>query len=80
MKDGTQRVKVLDPRKLRRLRVSSGLTMTALAEMAQCTSAHIHYLENGRRDASPPQLARLARALGRKTTDLMPDETDGTAA
>jgi transcriptional regulator with XRE-family HTH domain len=62
-----------DPAKLRRRRVEAGLTATELAARAECSTGHLSELEAGTRNPSPPLLASLARELGCKTADLMPD-------
>ena len=80
MTDNVQPVKVIDGRKLRRRRVAAGLTQAMLGERAGCSDVHIWYLENNRRDASPPMLAAIAAGLECQTTDLMPDEPNGNAA
>lgn len=80
MTEVPQPVKVLDRKKLRRRRFAAGLTQAGLAEKAGCTEMHIWYLENGKRDVSPPMLTSLATALGCSNADLMADEPNGSAA
>jgi transcriptional regulator with XRE-family HTH domain len=80
MTDVVQPVKVLDRKKLRRQRFIAGLTQAGLAEKAGCSEVHVWYLENGKRDASAPMLASLARGLECQTADLMADEPAGRVA
>jgi len=80
MTEPAQPVKVLDGKKLRRQRILAGLTQAGLAEKAGCSETHVWFLENGRRDASPPMLAGLARGLGCRNADLMADEPAGAVA
>lgn len=80
MTEVVQPVKVLDGKKLRRQRILAGLTQAGLAEKADCSAMHVWYLENGKRDASPPMLASLARGLGCHRVELMAGEPDGNAA
>lgn len=60
----------LDGARLRRLREEAGLTLTGLANAASVSKAHLSYIENGQREASPPVAARLAQALGVALVDL----------
>lgn len=80
MAEAIQSVKVLDGKKLRRQRFLAGLTQAGLAVKAGCSETHVWYLEHGRRDASAPMLADLARSLHCRTADLMADEPDESAA
>lgn len=80
MTEDAQPVKVLDGKKLRRQRILAGLTQAGLAEKAACSAMHVWYLENGKRDASPPMLAALARGLDCRRADLMAGEPAGRVA
>jgi transcriptional regulator with XRE-family HTH domain len=70
----------LDKVKLRRARYAAGMTLDDLATAAPIDKAHLSRLENGWRQTTPRKLAALARALGVKPIDLMPDEPNGRAA
>lgn len=61
----------IDGEKLRARRYAAGLTQAKLAEQARSSWQHISDIECGRRGAKPPVIARLAEALGCKTTDLI---------
>jgi transcriptional regulator with XRE-family HTH domain len=69
-----------DPRKLIRRRRAAGFTQRGLALEIGCSNGHISMLEHGRHGASPPMLARIARACGCTITDLMPDEPSRIAS
>ncbi|MGI5192270.1 helix-turn-helix domain-containing protein [Streptomyces sp. CA-288835] len=49
---------------LRRCRTARGFTCPELAEIAGCSEAMIHVLEQGKARPSVPLLCRLADALG----------------
>jgi transcriptional regulator with XRE-family HTH domain len=68
-----RRPAAIDGEKLQRRRYEAGLTQRILAERADSSSQHICDIENGRRGATPPVIARLAYALGCATADLLSD-------
>lgn len=53
----------INPAALKAIRERSGLTRTALAELAGIKQSHVSNLEAGRRNASPDVTVALARAL-----------------
>ena len=57
------------------LRVEKGLSLTDLARLAGTTKAQIQKLERGERRLSLQWMSRLARALGVKMSDLLPEDT-----
>ena len=59
------------------LRVEKGLSLTDLARLAGTTKAQIQKLERGERRLSLQWMSRLARALGVKMSDLLPEDTHG---
>jgi transcriptional regulator with XRE-family HTH domain len=63
-----------DPRRLRRRRITAGLSIRELAAKAQVSVGSISMLENGKQSAGVKMLADLANALGCEIADLMPDE------
>lgn len=67
-----------DHRKLKRLRMLSGMSQQQLAEKAGKSQAHICNLEKGKVEASAPTLKDLADALGCTIADLVRgEETSG---
>lgn len=48
---------------IKRGRLRAGISQTALAKAAGCSSAHISMLESGKTDASAELAARIAHAL-----------------
>ena len=65
---------ILDPAKLRRMRIEAGLNQADLADLAKVDPSHVSLLEKGKRGTTARTLGRFAAALGCKTTDLMPDQ------
>jgi transcriptional regulator with XRE-family HTH domain len=64
---------VVDPRRLRTLRVDRGLHQRELAQAAGISKSYLCMLEAGtRRAVSAPVAARLAGALGIAIADLRP--------
>ena len=65
----------IDMRKLRRLRLAAGLSVSELARRAGCSKGYVSMLEHGdRKQPEAGKLAALAKALKCKIIDLMPDE------
>jgi transcriptional regulator with XRE-family HTH domain len=58
--------------RLRELRRSRGMTQAALARQAQITTSYVWRLESGGAAPGIDLVARLARALGTTTHDLLP--------
>lgn len=71
---------LLDPERLKRRRITAGLSQTALAEKAGVTNSHISQVERGKKGFSPANLARLATALDCDIADLMTDRPEAGAA
>lgn len=61
----------INPDALRTIRERSGLTVTALAEMAGTKQAHLSNIEAGRRQASPALIGALAEALRAPLTSII---------
>jgi len=59
--------------RLRDLRIRAGLTQTELADRARVSRSTVIRLEAGDPNVRPTTLRRLARALHRKTEDLIGD-------
>lgn len=59
--------------RIRGIRIARGIGQDHLAYSSQMDRAHIGQLENGRRAATIPTLARLAVALGCQVGDFFPD-------
>src|SRR5262245_53124217 len=59
--------------RLREVRSSRGLTQAELSRRAQVTASYIWRLESGGAAPGIDLVARLARALGTTTHDLMPE-------
>jgi DNA-binding XRE family transcriptional regulator len=59
--------------RIRGIRIARGIGQDHLAYSSQIDRAHIGQLENGRRAATIPTLARLAMALGCQVGDFFPD-------
>src|SRR5436309_16136918 len=55
-------------------RVAAGLAQQELAKLAGINKCTMCLAEQGKRNLSPPVLARVAQALGCQITDLMPPE------
>ncbi|WP_424183825.1 helix-turn-helix domain-containing protein [Actinokineospora sp. G85] len=70
----------IDRQKLRRLRITSGRTVTALAREAGCTKGAVSAIENGYRRPSPSLLVRLAGVLGCPPGELLLDEPRAEAS
>jgi transcriptional regulator with XRE-family HTH domain len=64
------------------LRQRSGLSQTALGELAGCSSAHLCDIEAGRRNPSPALARRIALALKVPLAAILsnPDDANGDAA
>jgi transcriptional regulator with XRE-family HTH domain len=61
--------------KLKRLRRGAGLTQTELAKKAGVSQSAIGMIESGqRKEPHPHTLAKLAKALGVPTADLLEDQ------
>ncbi|MDQ3933242.1 MAG: helix-turn-helix transcriptional regulator [Actinomycetota bacterium] len=58
-------------RNLRRARESAGLSQEALADKADMHRNEISLLERGQREPKIGTVARLAKALGVKSSDLL---------
>src|SRR5258708_35185597 len=58
--------------KLRQIRRSRGMTQRALARVAHVTESYISRLENGAIAPGIDLVARLARALGTQSGELLP--------
>jgi transcriptional regulator with XRE-family HTH domain len=70
-----------DARRLKFRRTAAGLSLTAAAEHAGYSKAHLSMLEGGQdHSASPECLKALAEVYGCEIRDLMPDEPRGSAA
>lgn len=67
---------VVDGAKLLRRRYEQGLSQPALAQLANSSPQHICDIEHGRRNARPPVLARLARALKCSVADLLQEPSE----
>ncbi len=65
-----------DPRRLRRRRIASAMTLKQAAAKIGCSESHLSELENGKWSARPATLASLADAYGCRVIDLMPREED----
>lgn len=68
-----------DGRKLRRLRMLTGMSQQQLAKKAGKSQAHVCNLEKGKVQASAPTLKDLADALGCTIADLLRDEESSDA-
>jgi transcriptional regulator with XRE-family HTH domain len=62
--------------RLRQLRTQAGFTQEQLAEKAQVTSSYVGRLERGGAAPGIDLVERLAKALGVKVADLLPEEED----
>ena len=69
-----------DPRRLKRRRTMSGLSLTDVAHRAGISKGHLSDLENGYVGASAPMLGKLAGVLECEITDLMPPDPDENGA
>ena len=56
------------------IRKQKGLTQTELAKRTGTRQSHISNMEKGERDIDTEMLIRLARALGVKAYELLPEE------
>ena len=56
------------------MRQEKGLSQTELAEKAGTVQAHIANIENGKRDIDIEMMIKLAKALGVKAYELLPEE------
>ncbi|HEY5154932.1 MAG TPA: helix-turn-helix transcriptional regulator [Acidimicrobiales bacterium] len=63
----------INPYALRAIRERSGLSVSALAELAGASQPHLSNIERGRRQASPDLICRLAKALKVPTVALLAD-------
>jgi transcriptional regulator with XRE-family HTH domain len=59
--------------RLREVRKDKGLTQEKLAEIAQLSRNYVNDVERGRRNVTIVTVESLARALGVRMADLMPD-------
>ena len=57
--------------KIRKLRVTKGLSQGQVAERAKISREHVNRLEAGRYDPSVGTLTRIAKALGVPVTELL---------
>jgi transcriptional regulator with XRE-family HTH domain len=64
-------------RRLCELREQAGLTQEALAHAAGLHWTYVGQIERGERNLTYKSLLKLARGLGLKPAELMPDETIG---
>lgn len=69
----------INPAALRAIRTRSGMTATALAEMAGIKQSHVSNIEAGRRKASPDVIIAIAQALKVELPAILKDP-DGVAA
>jgi hypothetical protein len=60
--------------KVRRLRLSHGLTQAALADRLGISTAYLNLLENGRRRLTPDLLIRLSRTLAIDLSEFGPED------
>lgn len=60
--------------RVRRLRLSQGLTQAGLAERLSISPAYLNLLENGRRRLTPDLLIRLARMFDLDLQDFAPED------
>lgn len=58
--------------RLRLKRLQAGLSQCALADLCGFHPSYIGHVEQGRREPSASNLAKLAGALGCQTDDLLP--------
>ena len=65
---------------IKEIRLEKEMTQRELARAAGVSSAFMHDLENGNRNAKPATLRRIAEALGCSVETLMGRQTDGTAS
>jgi transcriptional regulator with XRE-family HTH domain len=70
--EGKGRARLAD--ELRAARARLRITQEELASRAGLSSATIFRLENGRRDIKAAQLIAIARVLGVRAADLLPDD------
>jgi transcriptional regulator with XRE-family HTH domain len=68
-----QRLTVRFGNRLREVRKGKGLTQEKLAEIAKLSRSYVNDVEQGRRNVTIPTVESLARALGVRIADLMPD-------
>ena len=61
----------MDGERLQRLRRQRALSLRELGEMTGVAFDTIHKLENGRREAQPRTIRKLAQALGVQPKELM---------
>jgi len=59
--------------RLRKVRSRKGLSQEALAELAGLHRTYVSSVERGERNISIANIEKLAKALGVKLRDLMPD-------
>ena len=59
--------------KLREVRKAKGLTQEGLADAARLSRNYVNDVERGRRNVTIATVESLARALGVRMADLMPD-------
>jgi transcriptional regulator with XRE-family HTH domain len=59
--------------RLREVRKGKGLTQEKLAESAKLSRNYVNDVERGRRNVTIATVESLARALGVRMADLMPD-------
>ncbi|MBI4316935.1 MAG: helix-turn-helix transcriptional regulator [Chloroflexi bacterium] len=60
-------------RKLKRFRLSKGLSQEALADLAAFDRTYVGSVERGERNPTLLAICRFARALGIQPNELMPD-------
>jgi DNA-binding XRE family transcriptional regulator len=63
-------IRVILAGNVRKFRQETGLTQAQLAEKAQIATHHMLMIETGRTWPSPEVLERIAKVLGKETTDL----------
>lgn len=63
-------------KRLRQIREKVGVSQEKLAEMAELHRTYVSSVERGKRNISILNIERLAKALGVRMADLMPDTLD----
>ena len=65
--------------KIKVIRLAKEMTQCELAKAAGVTPPFMHDLENGKRNAKPATMRKIAAALGCTVEDLKGGSTDGAA-
>lgn len=61
------------PNRIKELRIAKGLSQDALAELANTSQPQIDRLEKGQRNLTQTWMTRIAKALGVRPAELLPE-------